>query len=182
MRSTGVALLTLLSLAACGALPAAQATPYLPPGVFGVYEDNDIGAINFAAWAFASPANTAGRPLDAMKAVIAVEYLPGELQENPRWIAIGRDPRFNLAQARRDVRQALGIRPDAPPQMVVNVLLNALATGDQAGTLRALSSPIFLQPPDQTLARFARMPYVQSANLATSRLSDAIVARGAGGF
>lgn len=173
MRITRLALLIFLPIAACGALPATQATPYLPPGVFGVYEDNDVGAINFAAWAFASPANTAGRPLDAMKAVIALEYLPGELQENPRWIAIGRNPQLNMAQARNDVRQALGIRPDAPPQLVVNVLLNALAAGDQAEALRALSSPIFLQSAGQTLARFAQMPYVQSANLTTSRLSDA---------
>ena len=69
-------------------LPATRNTPFLPPGVFGVYQDNDIGAINQSAWAFASPANTSDNPIEAIKAVIALEYLPGELMENPRWIGM----------------------------------------------------------------------------------------------
>ena len=183
MRAIGLALLILLPLAACDSLPATRNTPYLPPGVFGVYEDNDVGAINFAAWAFASPSNTRGRPFEAMKAVIALEYLSGELRDNPRWIAIDSTLKRRLVQARDDVRQALGIRPDAPPQVVVNVLLwasSALAAGDQADALKSLSSPVFIQPPDQTLARLANLPYVQSANLATSRVSDEASPPGAG--
>jgi hypothetical protein len=175
MRPIVLALLTLLPLAACGSLPATRDTPYLPPGVFGVYEDNDVGAINFAAWAFASPANTANRPFEAMKAVIALEYLAGELRDNPRWVAIDGNLKLRVVQARDDVRQALGIRPDAPPQLVVNALLSAssaLAFGDQAAALQPLSSAVFTQPPAQTLALFARLPYVQSANLASSRVSD----------
>ena len=58
-------------------MPASRNTPYLPPGVYGVYEDNAIGAINQSAWAFASPANTRGNPVDAAKAVVALEYLSG---------------------------------------------------------------------------------------------------------
>lgn len=52
-----IALLT-LSVAACNSLPGTPAAAYLPPGVFGTYQDNDVGAINQSAWAFASPANT----------------------------------------------------------------------------------------------------------------------------
>ncbi|HEY0182555.1 MAG TPA: hypothetical protein VGC09_07065, partial [Rhodopila sp.] len=77
-----------LSLAGCATLPATRNTPFLPAGVFGVYEDNDIGAINLSAWAFSSPANTKGNPIDAAKAVIALEYLSGELEDNPRWVGI----------------------------------------------------------------------------------------------
>jgi hypothetical protein len=174
MRTSRLFLMIILPLAACGSLPATQNTPYLPPGVFGVYEDNDIGAINFAAWAFASPANTRGRPFEAMKAVIALEYLAGELRDNPRWVEIDSSVTLRLAQARNDVRTVLGIRLDAPPQLVVTSLIwasNYLLAGDQANALKALSVPAFTLPPDQTLARFANLPYVQSANLATSRAS-----------
>lgn len=175
MRTLTLALLILLPVTACGSLPATPNTPYLPPGVFGVYEDNDVGAINFAAWAFASASNTRGRPFEAMKAVIALEYLAGELRENPRWVDIDSGVQLRLEQARQDVRQILGIRPDAPPQFVVTTLLWAssyLALGDQADALKALSAPAFTLPPDQTLARFANLPYIQSANLATARASD----------
>jgi hypothetical protein len=175
MRTISLALLILLPLTACGSLPATKNTPYLPPGVFGTYEDNDVGAINFAAWAFASPSNTQGRPFEAMKAVIALEYLAGELRENPRWVGIDADVKLRMVQARGEVRQILGIRPDAPPERVVSTLLWAskyLVVGDQADALKALSSSAFLQPPDQTLARFANLPYVQSANLATSRTEN----------
>jgi hypothetical protein len=175
MRTSTLVLMMFLPLAACGSLPATQNTPYLPPGVFGVYEDNDVGAINFAAWAFASPANTGGRPFEAMKAVIALEYLAGELRENPRWVEIDPSVALRLAQARNDVRNVLGIRLDAPPQFVVTNLLwasNYLLAGNRANALKALSVPAFTLPPDQTLARFTNLPYIQSANLATSRASE----------
>src|SRR3978361_2577852 len=81
----GIGLVLAVGLAGCATLPATPQTPYLPPSVFGVYEDNATGAINLASWAFASPANTRGNPAEAARAVIALEYLPGELVENPRW-------------------------------------------------------------------------------------------------
>jgi hypothetical protein len=174
MRAARLAMLLFLPLAACGSMPGTPTTPYLPPGVFGVYQDNDIGAINYSAWAFASAANTRGNPVAAMRAVIALEYLPGELLENPRWVGMDRLVKMRLDQARMEVRQVLGIAPDAPPQLVVNALLwasSALMAGDQAGALHALSAPFFTLGPQQTLARFTDLPYVPDANLATSRVS-----------
>jgi hypothetical protein len=172
MRAARVLMLLLLPLAACGTLPATPATPYLPPGVFGAYQDNTIGAINYAAWAFSSPANTRGNPVAGMRAVIALEYLPGELEENPRWVGMDSANKARMAQAALEVRQILGIRPDAPPQLVVNVLLwasSALLAGDKASALEVLSGPWFTLGPDQTLARLSNLPYVQEANLSTSR-------------
>jgi hypothetical protein len=159
------------SLAACATLPSTERTPFLPAGVFGTYEDNDIGAINTSAWAFASPANTRGNPIEAAKAVIALEYLPGELSENPRWIGLDRSIKLHLANARLDLRRILGIRPDAPPQIVVNTLLALmwdLQTGNQAAAMQVLASPLFTLPPAQTLQILSNLPYVQEANLATS--------------
>lgn len=175
MRLPMIASLCGLSLSACGTLPPAPQTAYLPPGVFGVYQDNDTGAINQAAWAFASPANTRGNPLTAIHAVIAIEYLPGELRENPRWIGMDSAVKLRMGLARDEVRQILGIRPDAPPQMVVNALLwtsNYLQGGDVNGALHMLSAPVFTKPPEETLRLLSNMPYVQMANLATSRAED----------
>jgi hypothetical protein len=168
-------------LAACATLPASRRTPYLPAGVYGVYEDNDIGAINQSAWAFSSPANTRGNPIDAARAVIALEYLSGELKENPRWVGLGTSIPLRLAQARDDLRQILGIRPDAPSQVVVNTLLalsEGLQFGNQQGAMQALASPIFTQPAVQTLQVLSNLPYVQNANLATARAEAATLSMG----
>jgi hypothetical protein len=162
-------------LAACSTLPATERTPYLPPGVYGVYEDNDIGAINQSAWAFASPANTKGNPVDAAKAVVALEYLSGELKENPRWIGMDAAIPLHMARARDDLRQILGIRPDAPPQVVVNTLLALsldLETGNGSAAMQVLTSPVFTQPPERTLQLLSNLPYVQQANLATARAEE----------
>ena len=162
-------------LAACASLPGTQSTPFLPPGVYGVYQDNDVGAINQSAWAFASPANTRGNPIEAAKAVVALEYLSGELKENPRWIGLGSSIPFRLSQARDELRQILGIRLDAPPQVVVNTLLALnldLATGNHPATMQVLASPLFIQPPERTLQILSNLPYVGTANLATVRAEE----------
>jgi hypothetical protein len=170
----GLSLLA-LGLTACATLPATQRTPFLPAGVYGTYLDNDTGAINHAAWAFASPANTRGNPVDAAKAVVALEYLPGELKENPRWVEVGSAVALRMGQARDQLRQILGIRPDAPPQVVVNTLLALsadLESGNQAAAMQVLASPLFTNPPERTLQILSNLPYVQTANLATSRAAS----------
>jgi hypothetical protein len=161
-----------LCLAGCATLPATQRTPFLPAGVYGIYEDNAIGAINQSAWAFASPANTRGNPVEAARAVIALEYLSGELRENPRWVGMDSTVKLRMAQARDELRQIVGIRRDAPPQFVVNAMLALnvdLLAGDQLGATQVLASPVFTGPPERTLQSLSNLPYVQTANLATSR-------------
>jgi hypothetical protein len=164
-----------LCLSACGTLPASRSTPYLPPMVYGVYEDNDVGAINQSAWAFGSPANTRGNPIDAAKAVVALEYLSGELRENPRWIGMDQSVKLRMGLARDQLRAILGIRPGTPPQLVVNTLLALsldlqTANGPAAG--QVLASPIFTHAPPQTLQILSNLPYVQEANLATARAQE----------
>ena len=160
-----------LGLAACASVPAAPAAPHLPAGLYGVYEDNDTGAINQSSWAFASPNNTRGDPVDAARAVIALEYLPGELRHNPRWVGMDSGTKLHVAQARDELRRIVGIRPDAPPQAVVNALLHlssGLQFGDEAEVAQALASPVFTLPPDQTLRNLSNLPYDRTANLATA--------------
>jgi hypothetical protein len=162
-------------LTACATLPATQRTPYLPPGVYGTYEDNDVGAINQSAWAFGSPANTRGNPVDAAKAIVALEYLSGELRDNPRWIGMDDSVKLRMNQARDELRAILGIRPAVPPQVVVNTLLALsldLETGNQPAAMQVLASPVFINPPEQTLQILSNLPYVQQANLATARAEE----------
>jgi hypothetical protein len=164
-----------LSLAACATLPGTESTPFLPAGVFNTYEDNDVGAINQSAWAFASSANTKGNPVAAAKAVIALEYLPGELKGNPRWVGLDASIPLRLGQAREAVRQILGIRPDAPPQAVVNTMLALsldLRAGNQPAAMQVLTSPVFTLPPARTLQILSNLPYVPQANLATARAAE----------
>ena len=184
MRAALIASISGLCLSACATLPATSrpATAYLPPGVYGVYLDNDTGAINQSAWAFASSANTRDNPVDAIKAVIALEYLSGELRA-PRWVGMDLSVKQRIVQARQDLRQILGIRPDAPPQLVVNALLEAaesLEFGVPDGALHALGAPVFTNPPEQTLRLLSNLPYVQTANLATSRAENESTPRGDG--
>ncbi|WP_428490981.1 hypothetical protein [Rhodopila sp.] len=164
-----------LCLSACGTLPASRRTPYLPAGVYGVYEDNDIGAINQSAWAFSSAANTRGNPIDAAKAVVALEYLSGELRENPRWFSMDQSIKFRMGQARDQLRAILGIRTGTPSQLVVNTLLALsldLQTGNGPAAGQVLTSPIFTYPPQQTMQILSNLPYVQEANLATARAQE----------
>lgn len=171
---TWLPLLT-ISLSACATLPSTQNTPFLPPGVFGAYEDNDTGAISQSAWAFASPSNTRGNPVAAARAVVALEYLSGELRENPRWINMDYSVKVHMSQARDQLQKILGIRPDVPPQVVVNTLLALsmnLQFGNTPAAMQGLASPIFTHPPEQTLQILANLPYVQEANVATAGAAD----------
>jgi hypothetical protein len=77
----------------------------------------------------------------------------------------------DMLQARVNVRRVLGIAPGAPSQVVVNALLSTawnLQAGNQAGALHTLDNPAFSMPPPQTPQILADLPYVQSANVASS--------------
>jgi hypothetical protein len=172
-----------LCFVACATLPATARPVFLPAGVYGIYLDNDVGAVNQSAWAFASPANTRGNPIDAARAVIALEYLTGEVQMSPRWVKISHSVPVHLARARDEVRQILGIRPDTPPQLVVNALLaltQSLQMGDEPTALRVLGAPMFTRQPAQTLQDLSNLPYVQEANLSTSQLENEMLSSGLG--
>jgi hypothetical protein len=122
-------------LSACAQVSPPAEPPSLPPGVFGVYQDNDVGALNQSSAALAVPRRTRDNPIDAARAVIAVEYLADEARVNPRWIGMSGAAKLAMVEARTDTRKVLGIAPDASPQLVVDALprfTEALRGGDQA--------------------------------------------------
>jgi len=147
----------------------------LPPGLFGVYEDNDVGALNQSSWAFAAPGRTLNNPIDAARAVIAVEFLADELHGNPRWIGMSAASKQGMVQARADTRRALCIAPDAPPRLVVDALPRltvAPRSSDHAAATQAPGAPVFTLPPFQTMQILSNLPYIRSANQATSQAAN----------
>src|SRR4051812_37490849 len=109
MRRHTRLLLAFLVPAGCAAVTPPPDTARLPPNAFGVYADGDIGAINQAQWAFASPARTRNNPADAARAVAAVDYLAGALSTYPRWDFMSPLTKQEMLWARVEVRQAVGI-------------------------------------------------------------------------
>jgi hypothetical protein len=160
--------LTGLVMAACAVQPPPD-TASVPPGAFGIF-DNTLAAANQASYAFAVPARTLNDPVDAARAAAAVDYLAGELSSNPRWVTLSPLTKMEMLRARADVRRALGIRPDAPSQIVANVLLQFAwlwEFGNQPAAMQLLAVPAFTLPPEQTLQVLNNLPYIQSANIAT---------------
>jgi hypothetical protein len=164
------ALLACLSVAACAAVQRTD-TAQLPPFFYGTLIDNDIGAINEASYALGSPARTRGDPVEALRAAVAVEYLAGELNTAPRWVAMSPITKMEMLQARGEFRQVLGIKPDVPAQVVVNALIWAmwdLERGDAAGAQKVLSAPPFTRPPRQTMQVLNDLPLLPAARAATA--------------
>jgi hypothetical protein len=157
------------ALDACAAITPPPDTAQLPFSAFGTL-DNDVGAANVASWAFASPARTRNDPVDGARAAAAIDFLAGELSSNPRWLTLSPLTKQEMLRARADVRSALGIRQDAPSQIVANALLQFAAdwqAGNQPAAMQILTTPVFTLPPQQTLQILANLPYIRSANIAS---------------
>ena len=171
--------LACLALAACAVQPPPD-TASVPPGAFGFF-DNTLAAANQASYAFAIPARTLNNPVDAARAAAAVDFLAGELSSNPRWVTLSPLTKMKMLQARGDVRRTLGIRPDAPSQVVVNTLLQFAwlwALADRGDAMQSLAVPVFTLPPAQTLQVLNNLPYIQSANIATLEAANQMLPGG----
>ncbi len=165
---------------ACGPLPPPADTARLPPGVFGTL-DQDISAMNYAAYAFAETGRTYGNPVAGAQAVLAMDYLAGEFNTSPRWQFVDPITQIQLLQGRTQTRAAVGIAADAPSQLVVDSLSTVqadLQRGDRSGALAALANPAFPAGPDKTLITLANLPYIQMANVSTLQASDQLAERG----
>jgi len=164
------ALLVCLSIASCAAVQRTD-TAQLPPFFYGALIDNDIGAINEASWALGSPDRTRGDPVEALRAAVAVEYLAGELNTAPRWVAMSPIGKMQMLQARAEFRHVLGIKPDAPSQLVVNAeiwVMWDVERGDVVAAQQELAGPIFTLPPQQTMQVLNNLPILPAARAATA--------------
>jgi hypothetical protein len=100
-----------------------------------------------------------------------VEHLATEIPSGPRWVEFSPSIEAELVAARGELRTALGIAPDAPPQAVVDALYaasRALAAGDDAAAERALPPPAFRDGGRATLAHLASLPDLPLTGTATA--------------
>ncbi len=173
---------TAFLVVSCAGMQPPVDTARPPPNAFGINADPGMSALNLANWAFSAPERTAGRPVDAARAVAAVDYMAGSLSSSPRWDYVDPLTKVQMLQARVEVRQVIGVAPNTPSQIVVDDLLAsayALERGNQAAALGVLQSPAFPEP-QETLQRLANLPYMQLVNVATQRAAAS--ATGPGNF
>ena len=122
MRALTMGCLLAVSLVGCGPLPPPPDTARLPPGVFTEL-DQDVQATQYAQYAFADASRTYGNPVEGAQAVLAMDYIAGQLNTSPRWANISASTQMELLQARTDTRAAVGIAPGASSQLVVDSLV-----------------------------------------------------------
>ncbi len=149
-----------LGITACGPLPP---TASLPPDAVQGSGDPTRTTILRSAFVFNAPAELAGRPDEAARALAGMEYLAAEIPVGPRWYEFQPQVTFELQRARVEWRQALGIAPAAPPQPVVDSLF-AVARG--AG-VEALPATLYTEPA-VTYARLGALPPLPRTALAAA--------------
>lgn len=151
----------LLGLAGCGPLPPGAT---LPADAVQGSGDPTRSTILRSAHVFNAPAELAGQPGEAARAVAGMEYLAAEIPVGPRWHEFNPQVVFDLNAARAEWRQVLGIQPEALPQPVVDALF-AVARG--AG-VQALPPTLFPQP-SLTFARLGALPPLPRTALAAAQ-------------
>lgn len=156
----------LLLLAGCAITPP-PSTALLPPGAFGSNASNQIMAINVAQWAFSDPARTRGSLVNGTRAVLAIEYLAGELSTNPRWQYMSSRTKREMLEAREEVRSLIGVAPGAPSQAVANALVALSVRPTEATAEQVIRAPLFTLSPAATVSRLENLPYLPIANRAS---------------
>src|SRR5215210_4708455 len=135
-----------LLVGGCAGPGAPVPSAVLPPDAVEGAGDPTRAAIINAAYAFNAPASLAGRPDEAARAVANYEYLAVEIPTGPRWVGFSPLVGLELRRGLGEVRNAVGIAPDAPPQAVVDALyvaFRALRSGDADAARRVLAPPLF---------------------------------------
>lgn len=168
MKRLLASLLVAFALSSCTPTPP-PSYALLPPGAFGGNADNDMMAINTAEWAFSDPARTRGNLVNATRAVLAIEYLAGQLSWSPRWDYMSPLTKQDMLAARVEVRSVLGIDQAAPSQLVANALLALSASPTKATADQVIRPPVFTLPTDETVGRIENLPYMPVVNNAAAR-------------
>ena len=153
-----------LALAGC----TAPGSGYPPPALVSLPADAVVGAgdptraaVFNTAFAFGSPASIAGRPEEAAVAAANFEFLAIEIPYGARYRGLNAILQPMLEAGRAELRTVLGVRPDAPPQQVIDALYaasRALRAGDATAADRVLSGPAFSAGGAATLQRLSALP------------------------
>lgn len=174
------AMLTLLAAVACA--PAGP-PPTLPQSLGGpegmVTRDPVVQVGQSVIGFFRSP--QANQPAAAARAIAELEWLADTMPTNPRWQTASGTGLNELAQARWEARNALGIPRTAPGQAVINGLAaaaSAIDANNQTALAAALPVSVFPLGPQATVQRLSQPPSVPSVMQAAWSLSGGAGRRG----
>lgn len=149
-------LLMLLLLGGCVADPAAD--------WLGGIGDPVRGAALNAPRLLGDTSRLAGNPAQAALAAVQLEFLTEEFRTNPIYMHnVSGGTLFTMRQGRAEMRAAIGIAPDAPPDAVIAQLRDAAAAldaGSRARAEAALSGPMFPAGSAETLRRLGALPFL----------------------
>lgn len=161
---------SLFALLAGCADPAAQH--------LGGLGESTRGAALAAPWWLGDTSRLAGNPAQAARAAVQMEVLADSFETDPRFShEVSGATLHSVRVGRREMRQAVGIAPDAPPVAVVAQLREAAAALDQGRRARAeaaLSGPMFPGGGAAALGRLARLPYLPRVAEAAGAANDEI--------
>lgn len=159
-----VALLAALALSACAAQPLPPSA-VLPVGALaGGGGDPLRSGVLESAYAFNGGARS---PADVARGAAWVEYLAADSKWGGRWADFSPIVRARLDEARGELRQALGIAPEAPPQAVVNGLFLAANTMQAGLPLQNLPALPFADP-SAVVQRLQALPALPKTREATA--------------
>jgi hypothetical protein len=129
--------------------------------LFGIGDPVRGAALNAPAL-LGDTSRHAGRPGRAARAAVQLEVLADAFQNDPRYAPEASGAVQHATRlGRAEMRQAIGIAPDAPPEAVIGQLREAAAALDAGSPARAeaaLSGPMFPAGGSATLARLGRLP------------------------
>jgi hypothetical protein len=193
-RPPGRRLGSLLLLAGALAAPLVGCTASTPPGAppwtettlqlgsttFGVvFGDPARRATNEIANSVAVPSRLAGRPDLLARGLGFYEYATVALA-GPRWIDLDPLTVPRLVAGRAEMREALGIRADAPPHVVMDSFFRAaaaLGVNDRTGAELSFPPAALSVSGAEFLARLEAMPSLPQAARAATMAGVALNAR-----
>lgn len=177
-RVRGAVALALL-LGSCAELTVAPPSPP-PPELAAGNAAPTRAAIDLAAAGFTDAgAGLAGRPIEAALAAARLEYLADALPADPRYGRLPSSLWRDLALARGELRDALGVAESAAAGPVTASLLaaaRALRGGDAAAAARALPNPLFRPGGAGSVARLGEIGPLPQGAIATAAVAQ-VVAR-----
>jgi len=169
-----IAAFLLLMLGACTADPAAE-------HLFG-FGDPVRGAALNAPRLLGDTSRLAGDPARAARATVQLEVLHEAFRNDPRYLHTASIQALNSTRlARAELRAAIGIAPDAPPEPLIAQLREAAAALDQGSPARAeaaLSGPMFPLGGAATLDRLGRLPFLPRVSEAAGAANLEVQRRG----
>ena len=169
-------LLALPLLAACASQPPAETARLPRDAVLGA-GDPARSAVFSTNAVFAQRSPAAGHPAEAARAIAQMEFLAVDLPQNTNLSSPSPTLVPELATARAEWREVLGIASDAPAQPVINALFaagRALDAGQVDAAASALPNSIFRKGGAATVSQLAALPRLPRTAMAAATAQQSL--------